>query len=210
MNAQSPTSANDPLSQEDHTRANMYALIGRLFYAAPDSNLLAEIGQAGASNEGASGELQLAWQALQDACVSASPTVIKQEHDILFVGIGKAEVTPYTSHYVTHNAPDRHLVALREQLQRWGLARSSGVFEVEDHVAGLCDVMRFLIEEQMSLADQRLFFERYVYPGMPPLGTAVMAAASAGFYKRVVAFANAFFEVEKAAFEMDDSTTRNH
>jgi len=188
----------------------MYALIGRLFYAAPDSNLLAEIGQAGASNEGASGELQLAWQALQDACVSASPTVIKQEHDILFVGIGKAEVTPYTSHYVTHNAPDRHLVALREQLQQWGLARSSGVFEVEDHVAGLCDVMRFLIEEQMSLADQRLFFERYVYPGMPPLGTAVMAAASAGFYKRVVAFANAFFEVEKAAFEMDDSTTRNH
>jgi TorA maturation chaperone TorD len=199
---------------EDRARADMYALIGRLFYAAPDSNLFAQICKGGepADEAGDASALARAWQALRNACKSAYPDVVKQEHDTLFIGVGKAEVTPYTSHYVAHSSPDRHLVMLREQLDQWGLARSAGAFEVEDHIAGLCDVMRFLIEQQAPLADQRLFFERFVYPGALPLFEKVKTGASAGFYKSVVAFAGAFLEVEKAAYDMDEaaSATQTH
>ena len=209
MNAQSPTPTDNPLKPEDRSRANMYALIGRLFYAAPDSDLLAQIGQPGDASMGADppGELERAWRTLQEVCAATAQTAIKPEYDALFVSAGKALVTPYTSHYISHSAPGKHLVELRVLLERWGLARGTGVFEVEDHVSGLCDVMRFLIEEQMAFSDQRLFFERYVHPAMVPLNAAVMAAAPEAFYKQVVAFAQIFFEVEKAAFDMDDATS---
>lgn len=212
MNEEPQTPAGDHLPPEDRARANMYALIGRLFYAAPDSNLIAQICDDGepADEAGAPGALAQAWRALQNACRGAFPAVVKQEYDTLFVGVGKAEVTPYTSHYVKHSAPDRHLVALREQLERWGLARSAGAFEVEDHISGLCDVMRFLIEQQAPLADQRRFFEQFVCPGGLPLFETVKTAPSAEFYRQVVAFAGIFFEVEKAAFEMDESTVAVH
>jgi len=62
--------------------------------------------------------------------------MLKQEFDSLFVGVGKAPVTPYSFHYLTGVAPDRHLVRLRQRLDGWGLARRSAAFEVEDHVSG--------------------------------------------------------------------------
>lgn len=200
---------NSVVLPEDQARADMYALIGCLFYAAPDSHLIAQIckGGAPADEAGDASALAQTWQALQNTCKSAYPDVVKREHDTLFIGVGKAQVTLYTSHYVAHSSPARHLVMLREQLDQWGLARSAGAFEVEDHIAGLCDVMRFLIEQQAPLADQRLFFERFVYPGTLPLFEKVMTAASAGFYKSVVAFAGAFIEVEKAAYDMDEAAS---
>jgi TorA maturation chaperone TorD len=208
VSAQLPTPV-DPLAPEERARANMYALIGRLFYGAPDADLLASMSHArdSAAEAGPPGDLERAWRALQDVCAGALPAALKLEYDTLFVGVGKAEVTPYTSHYITHSAPDRHLVELRGLLEGWGLARSAGIFEVEDHVSALCDVMRFLIEEQKPVSYQRLFFERYVRPAIVPLTTAVMAAASAAFYTQVAAFVQTFCEVEKAAFNMDDATS---
>ena len=195
----------DPLSAEDRGRADVYALIGRLFYDAPDSNLLAQIGmdRETAEEAGDASALEQAWRALQDACKRAYPVALKQEYDTLFVGVGKAQVTPYTSGYITQSAPDRHLVKLREHLEAWGLARNTGAFEVEDHISGLCDVMRFMIEQGASLADQRVFFEGFVYPGTLPFCEAVMAAPTAGFYKQIALFAKAFLALEKAALDMD-------
>ena len=61
-----------------------------------------------------------AWRELQEACRSAYPAVVRQEYDSLFVGVGKAPVTPYLSAYAEPHAPDRYLLALREQLGRVG------------------------------------------------------------------------------------------
>ena len=205
MSAASQTREGDQSSAEDLARANVYALIGRLFYDAPDASLLAQIGidretprQAGDASEYAQ-----AWRALQDACRSAHPAAVKQEYDTLFVGVGKSEVTPYTSGYASHSAPDRHLVKLRDYLNAWGLTRNAAAFEIEDHISGLCDVMRFLIEQGASLEDQRAFFEGFVYPGALPLCEAVMRAASAGFCKQIALFTKAFLELDKAALDMD-------
>ena len=49
------------------------------------------------------------------------PCVLENEHTALFVGTGKAEVTPYLTHYLIKYATDNPLVELRQQLNRWGM-----------------------------------------------------------------------------------------
>lgn len=190
------------LADEDAARAHFYALIGRLFYDAPDSILLAQLCGAEAEPMGNDAPLDRAWQSLRGACGSAYPVVLKQEYDTLFVGVGKSEVTPYSSHYVRANSPDRHLVRLHKQLEQLGLARRSAAFEVEDHVSGICDVMRFLIEDGRPLSEQALIYKEFVEAGVTPFCKAVQLATSAAFYRCVAEFALAFLEVERQAFEM--------
>lgn len=189
--------------EEDHARAGCYAVIGRLFYGPPDANLLAELCGAGAAAETQGvGELANAWGALQEACRNAFPAVVRQEYDTLFGGAGKALVTPYTSRYANELAPGKHLVRLREQLGAWGLARREQVFEVEDHVSGVFDVMRHLVEVEAPLDEQRRFFREFVYPGAMPLLDAVDAVEAAVFYRRVAGFSRAFLELEQEALDM--------
>ncbi|HKA40666.1 MAG TPA: molecular chaperone TorD family protein [Burkholderiales bacterium] len=191
---------------EEQGRANLYGLVSRLFYGPPDPNLLAEIsrGEPGADGQEGDGELVAAWRVLQEACRGAYPAIVRQEYDSLFVGVGKAPVTPYLSAYAEPNSPDRYLVRLRQQLVAWGLARRQSVFEVEDHVSGLSDVMRWLIEAQRPLADQRSFFKSFMYPGIVPFLAAVQHTPLASLYKLVAVFSLSFVELEKAAFEMDE------
>jgi TorA maturation chaperone TorD len=131
--------------------------------------------------------------------------VIREEHEKLFLGVGRSEVTPYTSHYLRGISPDQHLVRLRERLQQLGLGRGSAAFEVEDHVSGICDAMRALIEGTHPLSQQREFFEEFVYPGVAPFCGTVAVATSAVFYRYVAEFAGAFLVVEREAFEMHDA-----
>jgi TorA maturation chaperone TorD len=194
--------AGEPLEPEDAARANLYGLVSRLFYGPVDPNLLAEIGGSGrTSDEG--GALVEAWGALQEACRGAFPAVVRQEYDSLFIGVGKAAVTPYLSGYAEPVSPDRFLVRLRGQLAAWELARREMVFEVEDHISGVSDVMRWLIQHRHPLAEQRAFFESFVYPGAVDFLAAVEGAPAAGFYKAVSGLAAAFLEVERSAFEIE-------
>jgi TorA maturation chaperone TorD len=191
---------------EDVARANLYGLISRLFYAPPDPNLLAEIsGSQGGEEAGDSGGLVAAWRRLQEACRGAYPAVVRQEYDSLFVGTGKSEVTPYLAAYAEATAPDRFLVRLREQLDAWGLARRQEAGEFEDHISGISDVMRWLIENQRPLAEQQRFFEDFAYHGATAFCAAVQKSTSANFYKPVAALASSFFEIERTAFEMGEA-----
>jgi len=194
------------LEAEDAARASFYGLISRLFYAPPDPNLIAEIGraQSGDASEGAGG-LGAAWRSLQEACRGAYPALVRQEYDSLFVGTGRSEVTPYLSGHVEGAAADRYLVRLREQLDAWGLARREGIGEVEDHISGISDIMRWLIENRRPLPEQQQFFEDFAYRGAIAFCAAVQKSSSASFYKPVAALASCFFEIEKTAFEMGET-----
>jgi TorA maturation chaperone TorD len=194
------------LDPEDLARADLYGVLARLFYAAPDAPLLWELGQRAAGGDG-SGEqdtgLAHAWRALGEACAGALPADLQNEHTDIFVGAGRAEVTPYLSHYLVRSQADAPLVALRARLQQWGLARRGDVFEPEDHISGLCEVMRFAIAVQhRSLDEQRNFFETNLYPGAVPFLEAVTKSEKARLYKRVAELARVFFEIEREAFSM--------
>ena len=197
--------ASPAIDPEDQARANLYGLVSRLFYAPADSHLLAEICQAPGAEEVGTGGLVAAWRELQEACRSAFPPVVKQEYDELFVGVGRAQVTPYLSAYAEADAPDRFLVRLREELAVLGLARRESAFEVEDHVSGIADGMRWLIESGRALPEQQQYFATYWYPGAVRFFAAVQKAVSARFYKPVATFAQAFLDLEKASLEMADT-----
>ncbi len=189
------------ISEEEAARASLYGLIARLFYAPPDAQLISELLRAPAI--AGDGALGTAWREMIAACASAFPAVLEAEHTELFVGTGKAEVTPYLSHYVLRHASDNPLVALRQQLAAWGIARRAGVPEYEDHVSGICETMRFAIAVQhRTPEEQRELFDRFVYRGAVAFCDALSASNKARFYRLVARFTRAFLEVEKTAFEM--------
>ena len=206
-----PAGATGALEPEEEARANLYGLVSRLFYAPPDPNLLAEVSSSSSEVEGdgdggeGEGGLVGAWRDLRQACRTAYPAIVRQEYEELFIGVGKAAVTPYLSAYAEPHSPDVYLVRLRQQLDAWGLARRDSVFEVEDHISGACDVMRWLIEGGRPLSEQRAFFESFVYPGAIPFFAAVQNTTSLALYQHVAKFAARFLEVEKVAFEMEDA-----
>jgi len=192
------------LEAEDLARADLYGVLARLFYAAPDAQLLSELQEraAGVAEvQGPSAALASAWRSLGEACASALPAHLENEHTELFVGTGKSEITPYLAHYTMRHESETPLVALREQLARWGLQRRADVFEPEDHVSGLCEVMRFAIAVQhRSVEEQRNFFEGYLYEGGVRFFDAIGKSEKARYYKRVAELARAYFEIEREAF----------
>lgn len=194
--------AGEALAPEDEARAALYGLIARLFYAAPDPGVLGQVLHAKAF-EGSDEPIALAWRDLVEACGSAFPVVLENEHTELFVGTGRAEVTPYLTHYTILYATENPLVELRQQLAGWGLARKEGANEPEDHIAGVCEAMRFAIAMQhRSLEEQKSFFEQFIYRGGVAFCNAIVASPKANFYKRVARFVGAFFELEHEAFDM--------
>ena len=189
------------VAPEDTARANFYALIARLFYAPPDEQLISELLRA----QPVEGDAQLAaaWGEMVEGCRNVFPVTLEHEHTDLFVGTGKAEVTPYLSHYVVKHSTDNPLVPLRQQLAAWGIGRREEVPEYEDHISGVCEAMRFAIAvQQRTPEEQREFFERFVHRGAIAFCDAVSASKNARFYQPVARFARAFFDIEKAAFEM--------
>jgi TorA maturation chaperone TorD len=196
-------------SPEDQARAQLYGLVSRLFHSAPDDQLLSALVHA----EGFRGEdderteqgraLAAAWRDMTAACRGAFPVLLAHEHTELFASPGRAEVTPYLMHYVMQYESETPLVDLRRQLAEWGIARHQSINEPEDHISALCEIMRFAIAvQQRSLADQKEFFERYLYRGGIAFCNAVSTSAKARFYKPVARFAKAFLDVEREAFEI--------
>lgn len=199
-----------PVAPEDESRANLYGLLARLFYAPPDANLLTELRQAappaeegeGLTAEGAT--LKAAWAGLVAVCASAFPARLEEEHFQVFVGVGKAQVTPYLSAYMQRREGENPLVRLRGQLADWGLSRREGAAEPEDHVAAVCETMRWLIVRRKAALDtQRRFFEEYLSEAGEVFCSAVTACEDAKFYRQVARLLQALLAVERKAFEID-------
>ncbi len=194
--------AAEELSPEDEARAACYGLIARLFYAPPDAAVLAQMLHAHAF-EGSDAPVALAWRELEAAARSAFPAMLEQEHTDLFIGTGKAEVTPYLAHYTMRYATETPLVEVRQKFREWGVARRESASEPEDHVSALCEAMRAAIAAQhRNEEEQRDFFDRFLYRGAISFCDAVSASPKASFYRFVARFARAFFELENEAFRM--------
>jgi TorA maturation chaperone TorD len=194
------------LAPEDAARADFYALLARLWHSGPDGALLSGIAAAGdLAAEGGQVALAEAWRDLRRAAAAADPGAAQAEYDALFVGTGKAAVTPYASHYLAETGTERELVALREALAELGLGRSESTHEPEDHFAALCEAMRHLVaagSDDAALQRQKKFFTRYMQRAYNPLTERVMASAKTSFYGYVARFTRAFCDVEAASLDM--------
>jgi TorA maturation chaperone TorD len=123
----------------------------------------------------------------------------------VFVGTGKAEITPYASHYLAESMQERVLVRLRDTLAENGLAKNQSAAEYEDHFSGLCEVMRqfiFFGSDDVAVQKQKNFFLEYLCPWYGGFCAAVMASPNTNFYKHVATYTKAFLDVEGGSFEM--------
>lgn len=190
------------LPPEEQARANFYALLARLFYAPADAALLAALAAGGelSADEPA---LAGAWRGLVAAAAQADPEAVREEYEGAFVGTGKAPVTLYSAAYLVRYSNDAPLVALRQELAALGLARREGVHEPEDHIAGILEVMRFLIaQREDSLDAQRNFFERWLRPAAERLCDAIEKSDQTSFYRSVARLLRQVCIIEHAGFEM--------
>ena len=201
-----PLKFQPPEVPEDGARAGYYAVLARLFYSGPDTALLATIGGADEIAFGAEqSALADTWNKLAAAARVMEAEAARLEYDEILVGTGKAEVTPYASYYLADTGREKILARLRGELAGWGLARSGGAHEPEDHMAGLFDVMRHLISlgsEDTALQMQQGFFDRYIARSYPGFCGAISKSEKANFYKHVAHFAGSFLTVETEALKV--------
>ena len=188
------------LAPEDQARAHFYALLSRLFYGPADAGLLAALGQAD-EIEADDQIIAARWRELAKAAATADPETVRAEYETAFVGTGKAPITLYTSAYSMKYTNETPLVVLRGELATLGLARRNEVGEPEDHIAALCDTMRYLVAER-ELSEQQRFFSRWIQPIAESLCNAIEQSEHTVFYKTVGRLAKAFFSLEHSAFEM--------
>ena len=71
--------------------------------------------------------------------------LIRNEYVDIFIGVGRGEVLPFASYYLTGFLNDKPLANLRADMANIGVARVKGVKEPEDHIASLFDMMSGLI-----------------------------------------------------------------
>ena len=196
-----------PVAQEDLARADMYALIASLLYA-PDEKLLRAIATADEIvAETANAPLAEAWRALASAAEACDAEAVIDEYEKLFIGVGRPEVMLFGSYYLAGFMMEKPLALLRGDVAQMGLARSESVREPEDHLAALCDVMRYLItcdenRDAASLEQQKQFFTSHIQTWYERFCDAALESESANFYKHVARFIKVFFKIETESFEM--------
>ncbi|KWR90118.1 TorD/DmsD family molecular chaperone [Cupriavidus sp. IDO] len=192
---------------EDTARADLYGLLATLFYQAPDAALLHHIAANRAVGEDAATVLGEAWNALCDAASVTTEAEAAEEFRVLFVGVGRQEIFLYGSYYLSGFLNERPLVALRDDLARYGLERHDDVSETEDHIATLCEVMRFLVAGDdlavSNLGEQQRFFAKHLQPWVEKLCDALAEHPQARFYRSAAGLLKAFAGVEAVALEMN-------
>jgi len=190
------------LDEVDAARAREYALLAALLLRAPDAVFLAKLSKLRAD----ASPLGLAHAALAEAAGSATIESIEREYFDLFIGIGRGELLPYGSYYLTGFLHERPLARLRDDLARVGIVRSDGVVEPEDHAGILCEIMSGLASHGFPAPpdSDRLIFDKHMAPWVRRFFVDLENAGAANFYQRVGVLGRVFMDIEAEAFALPD------
>jgi TorA maturation chaperone TorD len=198
-----------PDDREELARAEVYGLLASLYYAPISGELYEQLRVAVTEAPAAGAFLETSWREVVAATRRLTQGQIADEYVALFGGVGKPEVFLYGSWFIAGYLNEKPLVDLREDLAVLGLERSPSVLETEDHIASLCEVMRYLIAGDdlavSNLAAQQRFFDRHLRGWVEKLCDAIAAQPAADFYRAVAGFTRDFFAVEGQGFDLLDS-----
>lgn len=172
---------------DEPPRVNAWSLLGRLLAAPPDEQVLELLVSADGASMAGDNLLGAAWDMLAKAAAKTSPAELEDEYQDLFIGVGRGELMPYGSWYLTGFLMEQPLARLRGELAELGFARRDGVKEPEDHAAALCDVMAMISvgDDAASVEIQSGFFSRHIAPWMGRFFRDMQQAPSARFYRAV-------------------------
>jgi TorA maturation chaperone TorD len=192
------------IDPEDEQRGQLYRLLSRLLAAPADQALL----DLTAGLKGDDTPLGRSIAALAARAGQTTPAAAADEYGDLFIGIGRGELVPYASYYLTGFLNEKPLARLRGEMARLGIARADGVKEPEDHIAALCEMMAGLIEgsfgDPAPLSTQRRFFDGHLAAWAPQFFADLEGARAAALYAPVGAIGQGFMAIEATAFTMCD------
>ena len=146
--------------------------------------------------------LGLAHAALAEAAERASVERVEREYFDLFIGLGRGELLPYGSYYLTGFLHERPLARLRAHLDKLGIERTEGQAEPEDHAAILCEIMAGLASRRFPAptGSDREVFEQHLAPWIGRFFADLEQAEAADFYRRIGALGRVFISIETEAF----------
>jgi len=195
-----PASPAKEIDEIDLARAQEYALLATLLVRAPNSALLKKL----SGLRGDASPLGIAHIALAEAAADGAAERIEREYFDLFIGLGRGELLPYASYYLTGFLHERPLARLRADLSRLGIERAENNYEPEDHAATLCEIMAGLIGGSLPAEDgaDRLIYEKHLSPWIGRFFADLELAKSAQFYRHVGLLGRVFIEIEKEAFAL--------
>lgn len=192
-------------TENDTLRARQWGFLARVLVAAPDAAFLHALSQL-SGDETALGQ---AYAALARKAAATDVDAATREYFELFVGVGRGELLPYASFYLTGFLNERPLADLRRDLAVMGVARAKGRHEPEDHIATLSDVMAGLASGDFDAgvlgcgaAGEAGFFARHVEPWAAAFFDDLAVAPSADFYRPVAEIGRNFVDIEARAFAL--------
>jgi TorA maturation chaperone TorD len=184
------------IDEEQQYRASAYGLIATLLRTSPDQAMLDHLSGLAGSLPDEGDDMVLSMSALGLSARMHDPASIDDEFHELFIGLGKGELTPYASWYLTGFLMEKPLSDLRDDLGRLGYQRDENVKEPEDHAAALLEVMSMMITDGLDIDTQRQFFNAHILPWMGRFMRDLSGAGSAVFYKALGRFGAEFLALE--------------
>ena len=189
-------------SPEELARQALYAFLTRVLARpmqpaeaaaiAPFADTESEFGQAA--------------QALANLLADADAERLGREFHDLFIGVGRGELLPFASYYLTGFLNEKPLAVLRGDMRRLGFARPESVKEPEDHIGSLCDIMSHLIEGtatgEFDIYDQDQFFAAHLKPWAGKFFADLEKAKTADAYRAVGRIGRIFMTIEEQSFGM--------
>ena len=203
QHAQKPATEAKPgdlLIPEDSHRSSLYALLSFLLAKPPSQEVLSNLSDL----SGGDNEIGVSIETLTLLARKIDIRTIQREYQNLFIGVGRGELLPYGSFYMTGFLNEKPLANLRDDMKRIGIARSEGNSDPEDHIASLCEMMSGIISNQfytkLSIKEQRDFFSTHIGPWAKHFFKDLEGAENSVFYAPVGRLGSAFMEVEMEAF----------
>lgn len=188
------------ICEEDRARAQMYQLLGVLLSGPPSNALLLGL----KALQGDDTPIGTATKQLAALADRTTPADAEREYNNLFVGLGRGELLPYASYYLTGFLNEKPLAELRTDLMARGIKANEDVKEPEDHMGTLCETMAGIITGEFScdsdLTSQKAFFEAHLSKWAELFFTDLEKAQAAVFYAPVGSLGRAFMAVESNAF----------
>ena len=192
--------------EEDRQRADLYNFLGLLLSRPPDDMLLAQV----AGLAGDESELGQAVATLARVAKLSQAKSVESEFNALFIGLGRGELLPYASYYLTGFLNEKPLALLRQDMTAQGLARADNVFEPEDNIASLMEMMGAMIVGRFGppadLSRQKTFFKKHIAPWAAHFFADLEGAKRSLFYTPVGTVGRSFIEVETEGFRLAQNT----
>jgi TorA maturation chaperone TorD len=191
------------INNEDQLRADMYSFLANLLRAEPSAELVGQLTKL-ESDESPIGK---SIKTLSKLASSLDLPTIRDEYVRIFIGVGRGEILPFASYYLTGFLKDKPLAKLRNDMKEIGIQLAENVKEPEDHIASLFDMMSGLIlgkfSKKFSIGEQKDFFNKHLAPWVDLLMRDIESSRIAVFYSPIGTIGREFMEIERSSFSMD-------